>query len=68
VINKDILRDIRNKEMDRKTFLKYCGVTILGLVGLKTAVNLLSELDNKKSVSNSKGSSTSGFGGGKYGA
>jgi hypothetical protein len=68
VINKDILRDIRDKEMDRKTFLKYCGITMLSLIGLKTAVNLLSEFDNKKPASNSKGSSTNGFSGGKYGA
>ena len=69
-INKDIIKNIQNKEMDRKDFLKYGAMAVVSLVGLKGVVTLLTSHDgNSKSlpVENHK-SQTSGYGGGSYGA
>jgi hypothetical protein len=69
VINKDIFKAIGNKEMDRKGFLKYSGLVLLSIVGLKAFVSLLSQSDNR--IINtlvSKKEATRGFGNGKYGA
>lgn len=67
MINKKIFQDICSKEMDRKDFLKYFGLSLLTLVGFRTFATLLSQsnqkiasVDNQKQVSN-------GFGSGKYG-
>jgi len=53
--------------MDRKDFLKYSGVALLGIVGLRGIVSMLSVPDNKPSAPAQK-SDTHGFGSGKYGA
>jgi len=66
VINKDIIQTIRDKEMDRKDFLKYSGLALLSVVGLKTIATLLTQPEPKK-LSESQNKSTHGFGGGKYG-
>lgn len=65
VINKNILQTIKTQEMDRKDFLRYCGFVLLGLVGLKTFISLLSQTGTELSDSTKK--STHDFGGGKYG-
>jgi len=65
VINNKIVESIKNKEMDRKDFLKYSGLAVLSVVGLKAVANLLTKQDNQKL---SKNESSRGFGGGKYGA
>jgi hypothetical protein len=66
VINKDIIQTIRDKEMDRKDFLKYSGLALLSVVGLKTIATLLTQPEPKK-LSESQNKSSRGFGGGKYG-
>jgi len=48
--------------MDRKEFLKYCGLILLSLVGFRTVANLLNQQDNFDISKNNNG-----FGGGKYG-
>ncbi len=52
--------------MDRKDFLKYSGVAILGLVGLRGIAALLTESDNKQIVSQHQNTGR-GFGSGRYG-
>ena len=66
---KDIVQAIKNKEMDRKDFLKYSGLVLLILVGLR-AITMLLEQDQmtNKVLTDSKSESSRGFGGGKYGA
>lgn len=66
MINKDILKTIGNKEMDRKDFLKFGGLALAAVVGLKTVVNLLNH-DGYKTISDQNKQSKRGFGGGKYG-
>jgi hypothetical protein len=68
VINKNIVQTILNKEMDRKEFLKYSGLVLLSLVGLKTIISLLNQPDNKSAVVESHKETMHGFGSGKYGA
>jgi len=52
--------------MDRKEFLKYSGVALIGLVGLKGVLALLQS--DKTPVVSVKYDQTRGYGGGKYGA
>ena len=68
VVKKNILQTIKNKEMDRKDFLKYSGLTLAAVVGLKGVISILSTEDYPKIVNNTQKESTHGFGGGKYGA
>jgi hypothetical protein len=70
VINKDIFKAISEKEMDRKDFLKYSGLVLLGLVGFKSIASILMQPDEHKtaSIEPSKTEASRGFGGGKYGA
>jgi hypothetical protein len=64
--NKGILNKIADKEMDRKDFLKYSGVALLGVVGLKGILTLLAPPE--KPVVSTAVQQKRGFGGGKYGA
>ena len=68
MINKNIIQTIQNKEMDRKEFLKYSGIMLLGLVGLKGIISLLTSSDEHSVKSHKQDTSGRGFGGGKYGA
>jgi hypothetical protein len=69
VIKKNILQAMGDKEMDRKDFLKYSGLIVLGLVGFKTIANLFTDLGEKKNISvEPKKEVSRGFGGGKYGS
>ncbi|MDD3035811.1 MAG: hypothetical protein PHO93_02735 [Candidatus Saccharimonadaceae bacterium] len=62
----NIVQTIKEKEMDRKEFLKYSGLVLLGLIGLKAVASLLDQNDiGEKTVTN--GNNNRGFGGGKYG-
>lgn len=63
MLKRDIIQSIGDKTMDRKEFLKYCGLILLSLVGFRTVINLLNQPDNFDISKNDKG-----FGGGKYGA
>lgn len=66
MIKKNIIQTIRNKEMDRKDFLKYSGIALLGLIGLKGLISLL-DSNNNGFVDYSQKVESRGFGGGKYG-
>ncbi len=63
---KDIIQAIRDKEMDRKDFLKYSGLVLLGLAGFKTIANLLLQPESKPTIATNK--TGRGFGSGRYGA
>jgi hypothetical protein len=68
VADKNIIQAIRDKEMDRKDFLKYSGLALLGIVGLKTIATLLIKADNHKQTAIEPSKEvTRGFGSGKYG-
>jgi len=55
--------------MDRKEFLQYSGLLLLGLVGLKTIASLLTKIDEPKLTGAEQHNQASrGFGSGKYGA
>ena len=55
MISKSTSQAIKDKEMDRKGFLKYTGLLVLSLVGLKTVISLLSQTDNNKIVTSKQG-------------
>ena len=67
VAQKNIIKAISEKEMDRKDFLKYSGVVLLGVVGLKGILTLLAPSE-KPVASNASQQQGRGFGTGKYGA
>lgn len=52
--------------MDRKDFLKYSGLALLSVVGLKTIATLITQTESKK-LAESNTKSARGYGGGKYG-
>ena len=64
---KNILQNIRDHEMDRKDFLKYSGVVLIGIVGLKGLLAILAQPEIPTTVSTAQ-QSKRGFGSGKYGA
>ena len=64
---KNILQNIRNREMDRKDFLKYSGIVLVGVVGLKSLLAILAQPELPR-LSDTSQVSKKGFGGGKYGA
>lgn len=66
VAQKSIIKAIGEKEMDRKDFLKYSGVVLLSLIGLKGVVSLINQAD--KTISAPQTPERHGFGSGKYGA
>ena len=66
MINRDILAKLRDKEMDRKDFLKYSGLLLVSVVGLKGILTALGTIESQTSHQQTK--VTRGFGGGKYGA
>ena len=68
MINKNIIQTIKDKEMDRRTFLKYGGLLLLSLVGVKTVFAFLSQIDNKVVTIDAPKKATHGFGASKYGA
>ncbi len=69
MINKNIFQTISDKDMDRKEFLQYSGLLLLGLVGLKTIASLLTKTDEPKlTVAEQHNQTNHGFGSGKYGA
>ena len=53
--------------MDRKDFLKYSGVVLIGIVGLKGLLAILAQPEIPTTVSTAQ-QSKRGFGSGKYGA
>ena len=65
---KNIIQTIKNKEMDRKEFLKYSGFTMLGLVGLRGVAALFELPENNLIKNTTQKNESRGFGSGKYGA
>lgn len=65
---KNIVQTITDKEMDRKEFLKYSGLLLLGLVGLKGIATLLSSSNERPLTGVIEKTESRGFGSGKYGA
>lgn len=64
----NIIQTIKNQEMDRKEFLKYGGIVLLGIVGLKGVTSLLTSSNEHPIVGLVEKSESHGFGSGKYGA
>lgn len=71
MINKTIIQKISDQEMDRKTFLKYSGLMLVGVVGLRGLATLLTGDTPQPIASKQKletpNVNSRGFGGGKYG-
>lgn len=67
IIDTQALKKLTDKEMDRKDFLKYSGVVLLGVVGLKGVLSLLSQVDKPIATDVKAQKATHGFGSGKYG-
>ena len=70
MINKNILQKISNQEMDRKDFLKYSGVAMLSLLGLKGVLMLFEPTAKPQTVASTQKAETSVkgmFGSGRYG-
>lgn len=71
VINKNTLQNLRDQEMNRKDFLKYSGVVLLSLLGIKGIITLFEPSTRHQTIVNTTQKSetaTKGFGSGKYGA
>lgn len=66
--DKNIIQKITDKEMDRKTFLKFGGLAVLSVVGLKSVVSLLTQSERQVITLDAKTTKDRGFGSGKYGA
>jgi hypothetical protein len=66
VINRDILAKLRDKEMDRKDFLKYSGLLMISVVGIKGILTAIGSIDAQQRVAQ-QSKVTRGYGGGKYG-
>ena len=63
----NLVQTICSKEMDRREFLKYSGIALLGVIGLKGLAALLMAPENQVVATTSQKSEKSGFGSGKYG-
>lgn len=67
IIDTQALKKLTDKEMDRKDFLKYSGVVLLGVIGLKGVMALLTQAEKPIASDTQANRSGKGFGGGKYG-
>jgi len=54
--------------MDRKDFLKYSGVVLVGIVGLKGIISLLTTPNEHPNVGIVEKNESRGFGSGRYGS
>lgn len=68
VIKKNIIKTIKDKEMDRKEFLKYSGLVLLGVVGLKGIASLFTPSNERIVSVLAEKNESHGFGSGKYGS
>ena len=69
MINKKVIQAIQNQEMDRKEFLKYSGIVVVGLMGFRGLVSMLSLPDKPEViVRTQEKQATKGFGSGRYGS
>ena len=71
MVDTSVLKRIREQEMDRKEFLKYSGLVVLGLVGVRGLISLLDPLARPnyvpKQTQQTSQPASRGFGSGKYG-
>lgn len=68
MVKNNLIKSICDQEMDRKEFLKYSGIALLGVFGLKGLVSLLTLSEKKIALDNNGKDINHGFGSGKYGA
>lgn len=65
---KKLLRDLEDKDMDRRDFLKYAGLFLLGIVGTSSALGwVLPETTQYVPEKTAPHKATRGFGSSKYG-
>jgi len=68
---KRVLQDLEDKDMDRRDFLKYAGVFVLGIASAKTALGLIlppvQETQFATKDTARRSNSGRGFGRSKYG-
>lgn len=66
---KNAFQILQTKEMDRKDFLKFGGLALVSVIGLKGVVSLLTSPEEhfKHSAPSNKQQTSQGFGGGPYG-
>lgn len=65
---KRVLQDLENKDMDRKAFLKYSGLFVLGIVSTKTALGaFLPATERHPASAKTQQTGRRGFGRSKYG-
>jgi len=67
VTKKNIIQTIKTKEMDRKEFLKYSGIALLGVIGIKGIISLLSPSNERLITGSLEKNERRGFGSRKYG-
>ncbi|HPF30952.1 MAG TPA: hypothetical protein PLO25_01405 [Candidatus Saccharibacteria bacterium] len=70
MLDKNIINLIKEKEIDRKDFLKYVGLLLLSIVGLRAFISIVNEGDSRDKFminSHNDTNKSHGFGGGKYG-
>jgi len=67
MVNKNLVQKIGDQEMDRKAFLKYSGLLLASLVGLRGIISLLTVSEPPQPIIDNK-QTAKGFGSGKYGA
>lgn len=65
---KSTIQAIKEKQMDRKEFLKYGGLALAALVGFRAIVSIFLQDDNQKVKGESQKNTSKGYGGGRYGA
>ena len=65
-MNKNLVQKIGEQEMDRKAFLKYTGLLLASVVGLRGIISLLTTNEPIQPIVDNK-QTAKGFGSGKYG-
>ena len=64
----DPLKNLMDKKMSRKEFLKHAGLSLVALAGVNAAIQALSQPGSKSAPNRKSTKGRSGFGGGRYGA
>lgn len=67
MVKNNLVKAIFDREMDRKEFLKYSGLVLLSVFGLKGLISLLSVPEKIASSDDYNKRDNRGFGSGKYG-
>lgn len=64
----DPLKNLMDKEMSRKEFLRHAGLSLVALAGVNAAIQALSHPGSKSTPTKKSSKGRTGFGGGRYGA